>query len=568
MKKFIPVLAIILMSSFFHLQGNNWAGPNNAIIPLVFKNQETVKALIPAMNETHQEIKEIQKFYGAEYPEHYSSDETIPIFIDGKSLNVNKETLNSLRSYLTRSFGADEQAVPNALSKMNPRDFNFNPHFFEYGGAYLYPIGIFLKIKEIAGHLTLRSDMSYYLLHPEEMGKIYTSGRIFGALSTIFATILFFLLSLSFFKQYWLALLLTIFFGACPAFALWSHYLKPFSSGLLWVVAAFFTAYRFMETGNIRRLYASAIFAGIAFATLLSYGYSLWFVLLAIIFQNEKRIRPAQIIKAILSFFGVFLLLNPYMLISYKESLQEFLYLARYWRHSPPFWKSLIFFVTQSLRYAFGTWLWAFVCGGVCLLFFSTPRRRNLYLSLSILPGFLYFAGKTGTWVHYGFLLYPLLILAAGVFWENLSNRKVRSILSLGIALYTILFTAAYTRLFVKTNTRVTAGEWINSTIPAGKEIALLEPPSPWRTPPFNFLSYNLIMGYNEEEFPERILTSEYQWVRGGGMGLLRHKLRYYDIEKEWNQDASICGLVFRHPETIPYDWCHPNPRIILWKRK
>ena len=38
-----------------------------------------------------------------------------------------------------------------------------DPHFFQYGGLWVYPVGAMLKLASMVGIVTLKSDLAYYL---------------------------------------------------------------------------------------------------------------------------------------------------------------------------------------------------------------------------------------------------------------------------------------------------------------------------------------------------------------------------------------------------------------------
>ncbi|MCM8765077.1 MAG: hypothetical protein NC830_06950, partial [Candidatus Omnitrophica bacterium] len=170
-KKAIFFLVIAWCGLFFHIRGIKWGVPDRERISLVFGDVKTVQDLVEPMLSTHLEIQEMQIYYGAPYSRAYDTSRSIPVIINGEKKNVPLEIINSMRSYLLRSYGADEQAVIASLSKMNPSKLDFNPHFFEYGGTYLYPLASFLKLCALFGLVKLEKDMRLYFFQPEEMGK-------------------------------------------------------------------------------------------------------------------------------------------------------------------------------------------------------------------------------------------------------------------------------------------------------------------------------------------------------------------------------------------------------------
>jgi len=566
----ISLIILFLLFIFLHFYGINWGIPNSRVSSLIFKDIENIKKFTPAMLNTYLEIREIQSYYGIPYPSNYQQKEKVIIKLDGDK-RVSKELINSCRSYLIRSSGADEQRGIIALSKMTPSKLDFNPRFYEYGGVYLYPMGAFFYLLSKLKILVLTSDMSFYFLHPEEMGKIYMYGRIFGATGAFISIIVFFWICKELFQDKRLIYLLTFFYGTSAGFVMWSHYLKPFSYGLLWFLSAIYFLIRFYKAKDTKWLYTASIFSGLSFGTLLTYGYIYWAVVIFILFFNKDiKWKIKNLIFTFIIFLGVFLITNPYVFLSHKEFLQEIVYLRTYW-HKEVSIKSILIFLFNTLRYGMGTLLWITVIIGFLLGFVYKSEKLNWMFLIIILPAFLYFAFTTPEWVHYSIFLYPFLILSAGFFFSRIRLKIVEPILII-VALYTILYACSYVNLLGRENIRIEAGRWINENIPSDKTIGLLEAPSPWRTPPFRFLDYKIIIAQNkteiEKEKPAYFIVSEYQWLRGTGIEAIKEILSGYEIFKKFEKKPSLGWIKFKYPEYIPYDWCHPNPVILIWKRK
>jgi len=562
----LPLLFILL-----HFYGINWGVQSKELSFLVFGNNEILRKLIPEMLKTHEEIREMQVYYGAPYTSDYREDEIKKVEINGKK-KIKKDIINSCRSYLTRSSGADEQAVIVALSKMNPQKFNFAPHFYEYGGGYLYPMGLFFYLLSKIKLITLTSDMSFYFLNPDEMGKLYISGRIFGAIGALLSIVVFYFLCRELFTDKKLVYFLTLFYGTAPGFVLWSHYLKPFSYGLLWFLLTLWAVVRFYKSNREKYLYLSAVSAGLSFGTLLTYGYIYLAIFLFILFSvKDYKWKLKNLFLTLIIFLATFFITNPYVLISYKEFIQELAYLRNYW-HRDISINAVKVFVFNTMRYGLGTPLWFTLLIGLVGSLVYKPEKINWLFFLVFVPAFFYFAFTTVHWVHYSIFLYPLLIISAGLSISRVGQKKMVVLLLSGIVIYTFLYTSSYVKILGGRNIRIAAGEWINENIPSGSKIGLLEAPSPWRTPPFQFLDYKLIISQErniiEKEKPEYFIVSEYQWLRGPGYNAIKDFLYDYEVIQRFEKEPYFFGIRFKQPDDIPYDWCHPNPVILIWKRK
>ncbi|MBN1446035.1 MAG: glycosyltransferase family 39 protein [Candidatus Omnitrophica bacterium] len=571
-REFYVLTGILALTAVLHIYGTGWGVPDSDRAVLAAGADETVGELLPVMIGLHEEIAEMIPSYGRHYSPSYAPNEPVIVKSGGREIATDKSILNSLRSYFIRSYGADEQRAIIALSRIRPEQKKFNPHFYEYGGVYLYPMGLFFYGLSGLNIITLKSDMSFYFLNPEEMGRMYVWGRVFGAAGALLSVIVFFLLCRQLFADKRLAYFLTLLYGAAPGFVLWSHYLKPFSYGMLWFLLSLWAAVKFYREGKDKWLYFSAAFAGLSFGTLLSYGYSYWGICIFILFSGRGYgWKLKSFFLTFLVFLAVFFMTNPYVLLSFREFMQEIAYLTGYWKSEISL-DSLRVFTFNTLRYGFGTPLWIALLAGIAGSLLYKPEKKDLLFFLLFLPGFLYFALKTAVWVHYSIFLYPLLIISTGLFFSRLRLKKILYVSLTVVSIFTALYSASYVKILGEKNTRTAAGEWINLNIPAGERIGLLEAPSPWRTPPFRFLDYKVaVVGEKEaidREKPDYFIVSEYQWLRGKGFSAMEELLSGYAIIQKFEKESSFAGIRFSRPERVPHDWCHPNPVILIWKIK
>ncbi len=568
-KRILYLLFLVVITGFFHFAGINWGIPEKGRIILVFGDRSTIEGLSDLMRDTHTEIREMLAFYGAPYWYDYNPMKKIEVKIDGKRLLVSREIINSMRSYLIRSYGADEQAVLVSLSRMNPSRLDFNPHFFEYGGAYLYPVGGFLKLCSSLGIAEVQKDITYYFMNPDKIGRLYTVSRCLGGLFFLFSVVVFYFLSFYILRDENISFLMAVLFATAPVFVIWSHYLKPYCYGILWVISAIYFALRFMDEKKSKWLILASLFSGLSMGSILSYGY-VFLTLIFVVFYISPDFRNLlkNISISLFCFFFSYLVTNPYVLISFREFINEISYIQSYWKGSFSF-GNLGYFAMTSLRYGLGTGIWLIFLISLFTCFLLKPDRKFMLIFLSILLGFVYFGPSTGRWVHYAFVIYPYIFLIIILGMLRLRKQFSKILVCAGI-LWTFILSLSYVSLFCSENIRTYVGAWINSNIPDGSKIGLFEAPSPWRTPPFQFLKYNIMIGAAEEivRNSEYFVVSEYQWVRGGSLEDIKKLLSDYEIVREFRKEPGFLGLAFRHPESIPYDWCHPNPVMLIWKRK
>ncbi|MCM8815486.1 MAG: hypothetical protein NC931_05870, partial [Candidatus Omnitrophica bacterium] len=451
-KKAISLFVITCCGILLHTKGVNWGVPNRDRIYLVFGDIKAVRDLVEPMLSTHKEIQQMQIYYGARYSPEYDASRNIPVVINGKNTYLSVEIINSMRSYLLRSYGADEQAVLASLSKMDISRRDFNPHFFEYGGTYIYPLAFFLKLCALCGLVEIKNDMQSYFFHPEEMGKLYKFSRLFGGFLFIISAFIFFSLCCRVTGTHKDAFVMTLLYVSVPGFAIWSHYLKPYTYGMIWVVCSLYFIFRYIDERKSSFLVLSSIFAGFSMGSLLAYGYVFISVVFSVLLTcTGLKLILRKLLICFLTFIFSYLTTNPYVLLSFNEFISEVSYIQSYWAGSASF-DNFGYFLLTSLRYGLGTAIWV-VFIFYLFVFFIIPDKKGLLTLLSFLPALVYFGFKTGRWVHYGFIIYPYIFLFIATGYSKV--RKNFSFLIVTFALiWTFVFSLAHVNLFSDNDTR------------------------------------------------------------------------------------------------------------------
>jgi hypothetical protein len=83
--------------------------------------------------------------------------------------------------YRLYTYQPDEMITMMALAGMRPSRLEFDPRLYQYGGSFIYPVGALIKLCGLLGLIDVRSDVIYYLDHPDEFGKFYIVARAYSA---------------------------------------------------------------------------------------------------------------------------------------------------------------------------------------------------------------------------------------------------------------------------------------------------------------------------------------------------------------------------------------------------
>lgn len=307
MKKIIEkenlFLILILLSSFFlNIYGIKWGLPNTERSQLSYSNISEIESAL-------KDISKVIKNEGWKRSE-LSPQENIIIFT----------------SYfdIIRSYNCDEEYVIKRLSCMDPSKLDFNPHAFIYPTFFLYMIGIVIKIASLFGFIILKSDINFYLLHPEEFAKFYIVGRAIAAIMGVFIVYLTYLLGKKVYNGE-TGLICALFITLCPVFVVNAHYVKVDVPTTFWFILSILFSIYILKSNEIKWYIFAGIFAGFAAGTKYPSGLVVLAIPFAHFLKTKENIFRVIINKNVLSgigisFFPIFI--NPL----YTES----------WRNFPP----------------------------------------------------------------------------------------------------------------------------------------------------------------------------------------------------------------------------------------
>lgn len=570
---------ICLVALFLNIYGI-WGGiPSEDRLKLIFSNKQDVEKLSQVMKEARDEIYQTMEYYGGP-PD--IQDIRYKIVVEGKEVEMPKWLINSIRSFLLRSNYPDEQAVLASLGNMNPQKLDFNPHFFEYGGLYIYLVGAGLKIASIFNFLTISPDISYYFLHPDEMGKFFIVGRLLGALMGVLAVYIIYLLASRLYNRR-VGLISALLMSFVPVVVVFSHYLKPYVFNLPFLLLSFYMAVKILDSDKISNYIWGGIFAGLAGGILIPFG--LIFVsiptahLIKRISQNPKisailSIFEKGIILSIISSIVVFIIINPYMLVSIKEVLNEFRFLSNCHPFNPAFGHSLYFF-RVSLAQAFGWPLLAVVSIGTLYSLYKREKTDILILSFIFLAYF-YISATTYRSVHYGIWIIPFLILLGarliGIGLERgRTTRYITLTILLVVSVYTFLYSLSYDRIFAEEDIRVKCGKWLLTNIEPGASIGYFRAPTPFAAPLVNPFRYKIRWWQEEEknlssDLPQYfVYAKECDPIPEEIKPVL--KSQYQEI-KRFEKIPEVFGIEFKNGEEYSGVWNRLNSVISIYKRR
>jgi len=440
------------------------------------------------------------------------------LFLNKRKMYVSKNKMRWLSNNLVSPSVWDEQNVFRAFYNFRPEKGEFNPKYFRYGGAWLYPVALTLYLSSECKAFQLNKDISNYLNNPQDIQKISIISKTFGIISCIFGILVIFFLVRRFFNLQTavISFMLTIF---CPILIVETIYLKPLLTSFMWYSIAFYFIYKFVfdYTRSIFNLILASVFVGLAAGSVISSGSIIFVLFFAIILKNNgsknENNKRNYCLGIIFRYFAIsfvislviFFVSNPYSIISFDQFTKEisfnlnklstysFFDLSAHLRNV----KSLL----EGLGYSLGI---------TCLLATSwvilKHLDRRIQLVLAAIFSYYFFTFNVcfaEDTIHGLVPIVPLMAIIPGFAFDKFIHRYKHKILIylfvIVIFLGSFINSFFYYKLF-QNKPRILSGEWINKNIPKGSSVGTYIDNSglSYAYPYYNFFLYKFV---NDDSF-------------------------------------------------------------------
>ena len=433
-------------------------------------------------------------------------EDAIKNFIQKKQTIKQTNTENNKKwvyRYKLYSVNADEMMGILALSKIDIKNNIFDPHLYKYGGAFIYPLGLYYY-SLIKLNLIENIEIGSIVKNGDLIDKIYTQGRFFVLLSFIFsAFILYKSLNLITTKNY--SLIFTMIYLFAPSSIMFSQIIKPNWYALLWFNLSIFFGLKYLLKEKKKYfLLLVSIFLGLAIGSSILFIPSLFFIFFFIYFNKNEKIPKKNIIILVAISFLVFLITNPYILINSSNFLME----SRNeygWVLKNINYKNIIFFFNNSFIQGFGI-IFSLCFFYYLLISFKKSSEKKIGLGLILLLLFGSILGSFDNWhiqfryipyilpISLLFLAYKLkddeeLLIFRGIKIDyKLKTEKLLIFIFITTFIQTLPLKIAY---FDENNlnhsTRLNSAKWLNENI-IDKGMSLCQKDFvPYDYPPINF---------------------------------------------------------------------------------
>lgn len=435
--------------------------------------------------------------YHAKIPQAVSAlqREAIVASDDGGSETLEKWMLR----FKLYSVDADEMVSVMALARISPAQRQFDPHFYQYGGAWLYPLGLWYAALS-AFDLIRPAPLEDLLAEPARMDDIYRFGRLFVVFAVAVAGLFLFAAAAEIATP-GIALWAMTLFLASPATIYFSLTMKPHWYALLFVNGALTVLSRLFVRGR----WSAAEEACLGIALGLAVGSATSFSIFAVVTwlalgvaACRGAVRASVLLRVPLIALLVFAASNPFVLVNQVAVRSEAVKLAGWFVPAfgvEPFGE----FIWNSLLPGFGIALIALVTL-VALRELARPTfpfaRPFIFAIVAGLAAVAVLTANLSYWntnQRYAAYVLPASLLLMAATRYRPSSATLAIALALTVAQFLPLRLAFLDEDDPERGTRLAAARWIDANISAGTGVCLGTPtPVPFDTPPFDLARYRV----------------------------------------------------------------------------
>jgi len=452
------------------------------------------------------------------------------------------------------SVESDEVVCILALARIQPGKLQFDPGFYQYGGAFLYPLGAWYLALTKLGAIHLAS-LDTMLAQPQDMDRVWIAGRAFVLIAFVLSAFLLYL-TLNEIAPAPVALAGLAIYLFCPVSIVYSQVIKPHWYALLWVNAALLIVVRAFLRNRLtlaaELLLGAAIGLAVGSATTFSLLAVLIWGALAVLMQRGG-LRFVTLLRVPAVALIAFLATNPYYVLNWRAVRLEQAAAASWfnWSFDPgALWQ----FLQNSLFAGFGVALAVLLFAAIVYHLIRGPAWARLF-ALAVLVPIVMIAAMTATLASWNSnARYIPYVIPAGLILIALWRWPHRSLI-LGLCAMATAAQAAPMKLaYFDENsdthgTRLLAAQWIDSNVQKNDALCLAtDTLVPFDVPPFRFEQYRInapdcVRMVRIERHPAAVV------IDAG-----------YKIEKRFTPRLS--------PQSFPLVWEHINPQITIYRKQ
>jgi len=221
-----------------------------------------------------------------------------------------------LRRFRLYSHQPDEMITFMSLADMKPAQGQLDPKLYQYGGLWIYPVGVMLKAASALGVIDLRSDKAFYYDHPGAFGRFYVVARSYALLWYVVAMACAAAAIKQLTDDDLMAVVAAATVGVLPVTFAMAHEAKPHIVGTALTLAAVLAAAKWVRTGRWRDAIFAGALVGAAAGSVLTAATAVVLLPVMALLRHDgvgRRIGAATVALAIAA--AVYAATNPYVVL-------------------------------------------------------------------------------------------------------------------------------------------------------------------------------------------------------------------------------------------------------------
>lgn len=411
---------------------------------------------------------------------------------------------------ILRTYHPDEQYIIKTISHMDPARLDLNPRTFIYAPFFFYQIAGGIVIGKAVNFITIKKDIIYYMIHPEEMAKIYIGGRLVVAIMGVGTVLLVYIIGKTLYGAK-AGLAGSAIMTVIPIFVLLSHFIKPDVPMTFWATLSLLFCIYIYRTGNLKWYILSGIATGLSGGSKYPMLLSFLVVITAHFLRKTPRFR--NIFYSFL-FVGIsFIITSPYIILDWQRFFHDVRCLGGLIAKDNLLYNIFdagFVHLIVSFKYAVSPLISLMLLYGIIRTVIEKDKMKFLFLA-SMMPAvvcLLFRADRPTEYITSGL---PMASILAARYWtagrQGISNvyRKIGGFCMTCITVIGIIVGFCYTFSFVSVmapnhDTRKDVSYWIDENIPEGSMIGMSQYPVIYRMPSINPQKFSIIYGGDLEK--------------------------------------------------------------------
>lgn len=394
------------------------------------------------------------------------------------------------------TYSSDENQYMRSLSQMNPRDLNFNPHYFNWGTWHFYELGGILTMAKAFGLVSLNQSKDFYHEYPHEYAKIVLTGRVLSVVYSLAAILLVFYIGKKIFSEK-VGLMSALLLSLSPAHIMYSILLKADAAVTFWLLLLLWFSLNILLYGERKYYYLAGVSAGFALGTQWTAVPLLHIIYTANLARNMKTLSLKEwirnsfsknVILGYLTMTLVYMIICPYSWLSFKEFVGGVnkIILGRGGGIHAMFISNYLFDPIYVFSIGITYPILILIIFAIIYSLFNIKNKSILVILLFVLPMTCLIVSKGYLMMRYYMVLLPpfFLLVSFSIFSSLEKMDKIKFLSSASKVLMTIILCycfiySAGVSAILKRNERVQniASDWIKDHIPDNSRIGILTSP-------------------------------------------------------------------------------------------